>query len=414
MDIQDKNARGADEKVLVTPEGKTWIDTDTYRGRSGIERVVVSPGVTQIFDHAFAFCPDLKSVTLPESLVSLDIGVFEGCSRLEEIVLPEGLHQIGGMRFDDTGAFEGCVSLKRISIPAGTKIGSHTLRSCTALEEVIFGDGPKELPHAVFESCTSLKSIVIPEGVKEIAREAFLGCTSLEHVVLPESLTEIYSEAFSGCTSLEHVVLPESLTWFASEVFSGCTSLKSIVIPEGVERIPDRAFSGCMALCEVTMSESTKFGEQSFEDTPLQARMLKKVEERRAAYRAIKERPRRRLAPEEIYALKTVLIENDLLITALKFSRGYRGLGGSNPSSDWIREVDEQIPLSDLAGKAPYTQFGWYVRAVVDDIVYLTYGLEEDAAIHSFDEDGCYWQGLSAYDTEGSTSIRAVYERVDR
>ena len=376
------------EKDLVIPEGVERIWSDVFKNCDCLESVVLSSKVVQILDHAFANCPNLRRVTLPAELYSIDDGVFAGCSCLEEIDLPEELGEIGSEWGDDhEGAFENCVALRHISIPAGTLIGVRTFRGCTALESVT----------------------IAAKGASEIAEGAFEGCTALKEIVIPQGVQGIQYNAFSGCTSLESVVLPDGLKYIHAWAFENCTALKKIVIPQSVERIDGMAFAGCTALEEVIYSEEhTQLQPDSFENTPVQAGIRARAEEKEAAFRAIKERPRRKLTNEQVRALDKIYIDGNLLISAIFYRSGYRGLGGSNAYSEWITEVDETYSLAELDGKPPQQGFGMYLRAVVDDTVYLTYGLGANAGVYSFNEDGRYEEPYGAYDTQGSITIGAI------
>ncbi len=79
----------------------------------------VPDGVTKIGDHAFEYC-FLTSVTLPDSVTTIDISAFYGCMKLEKINIPDSVTSIG------TYAFYGCENLKSIEIPKSVKtISNH-------------------------------------------------------------------------------------------------------------------------------------------------------------------------------------------------------------------------------------------------------------------------------------------------
>ena len=82
---------------------------------------------------AFAYCKQLTSVTLPDSITSIGGGAFLACSQLTSVTLPESV-----VRIED-GAFSGCTELTSVTFEnpegwyvsedaeAGTRIASSDL-----------------------------------------------------------------------------------------------------------------------------------------------------------------------------------------------------------------------------------------------------------------------------------------------
>ena len=93
---------------------------------------------------------------------------------------------------------------------------------CSAMLEIPFRAGIKELPESVFEGCSSIKSLVIPETVTKISSRAAAGCTDLVTVVLPASLYELADDAFEGCTSIRNIRISEDNKLFYVSEDDGC------------------------------------------------------------------------------------------------------------------------------------------------------------------------------------------------
>ena len=77
----------------------------------------------------------------------------------------------------------------------------------------------------MFYRCASLASVVIPESVTAIGQSAFRGCTALASVVIPDSVTKIAARAFRDCTSLESVSVSRSTKW-DEDAFENCPKVK--------------------------------------------------------------------------------------------------------------------------------------------------------------------------------------------
>lgn len=87
--------------------------------------------VTEIPEEAFSTCR-LRGLILPDSLETIGIGAF-GYNRFEEIVIPDNVKTI------EDGGFEYCSNLKTITLPASlVSIGASAFAS-TVLETVNYG-----------------------------------------------------------------------------------------------------------------------------------------------------------------------------------------------------------------------------------------------------------------------------------
>lgn len=136
--------------------------------RDSIKKIVIEDGVTHIGEYAFSGCKNLTSVTIPNSVTTME-GAFTNCTALTSVTIPNSVENIDG-------AFSKCTQLTTITLPNSiTSIGDHT-----------------------FFGCSSLKSITIPESVKTIGNEAFLGCSSLKSITCKAPIpphSQIYSFA---------------------------------------------------------------------------------------------------------------------------------------------------------------------------------------------------------------------------
>ena len=99
--------------------------SDTNFTREDLIRVVVADGVTAVAASAFYFaapiddgCPNLVSVTLPESVESIEDNAFRNCRALNQINFPDALDYLGEHSFYrakvNTVNLEKCVALTHI------------------------------------------------------------------------------------------------------------------------------------------------------------------------------------------------------------------------------------------------------------------------------------------------------------
>ena len=199
------------------------------------------------------YAPAVKSFDELQYFVNVTsiYSAFEGCSSLTSITIPESVTSI------EDSAFFNCSSLTSINIPEGaTSIGAYTFTGCSSLTSITIPEGVTSIGYAAFAVCSSLTSITIPEGVISIGNHAFSDCSSLTSITIPESVASIEVYTFSGCSSLTSINIPESVVSIKSWAFRDCSSLTSITIPEGVISIGDEAFFNCSSLTSITIPES--------------------------------------------------------------------------------------------------------------------------------------------------------------
>ena len=135
--------------------------------------------VIKIGAKAFAYCDELKSVSLPQTLTQMDEYAFTNCLSLTNIKIPDSVKR---MSYGDFGY---CNNLKTVTLPTG----------CTII------------PGCFFSHSESLNDIHIPWGYEELLLSVFSNCYSLKHIEIPSSVKSIGPECFNNCKSLKRVVL---------------------------------------------------------------------------------------------------------------------------------------------------------------------------------------------------------------
>ena len=244
--------------------------------------------VTSIGEYAFNGC-SLTSVTIPNSVTSIDYEAFFGCGYLTSVTIGNSVTSIGGY------AFSYCRGLTSITIPNSvTSIVSSAFENClldsvtllcpnvgswfsgmNSLRKVVLGDGVTSIDKKAFSNCSSLTSVTIPNSVTKIGDGAFYGCSSLTSVTIPNSVTSIGSSAFGGCNGITSITIPNSVTSIGGYAFYGCSGLTSIDIPNSVTEIGAYAFQYCSGLTSVTIPNSvTSIGGYAFSGCPLESMTL--------------------------------------------------------------------------------------------------------------------------------------------
>jgi len=198
--------------------------------------------VTGISGSAFAYCYDLSSISIPNSVTSIGERAFNCCSSLLLAIIPSSVTEIGER------AFEGCESLTTAAIPDGVKtISNRTFFGCTNLTSLTIGNGVTSIGMSAFAGCR-LTSLVFPNSVTSIGAFAFANCSDITSVTFPNSLKSIGSQAFEGCAKLTSLTIPNSVNSIAYDAFFGCNGLTSFVIDKGNTMYDSR--DNCNAIIE--------------------------------------------------------------------------------------------------------------------------------------------------------------------
>ncbi len=264
-------------KLITYPGGKTGVYTvphtvltlgvGAFEGSSVTG--VVFPENSELITigyRTFINAKSLESMVIPDSMISIDYYAFAYCDNLKTVTIGEN-SQLGGIY---EGAFYNCKSLTSIYIPDGVQeISNYAFFGCTALTDVTYAEGSRV--KGIYKNAfayTGLETIDIPEQVLEIGDYAYAYMVNANVRVLeiPDSVEVIGYRAFFGQTNIEELTMPGTGdTW---EYFFGekLLNLQKVTITRG--EIADRMFAtewlhGTLKTVELR-DGVTKIGREAF------------------------------------------------------------------------------------------------------------------------------------------------------
>ena len=298
--------------ITVTINSSAVMKAGDFKNIFGTQVTTYNIGaeIEELKNALFVGYTNLKTVTLPETLIKIGESAFDQCSALKTITIPSKVNSIGAY------AFAGCSSLNSVtcansvppvcaagvfeSVPTSTcnlyvpKASVNTYKETSpwsdfneivgynVIEKITFadakvkkicvanwdtdGDGELSIEEAaavsnlgwVFEENEEIKTfneLQYFTGLTTITSE-FYDCISLTSVIIPSSVTSIGKDAFHGCSSLTLITIPNSVTNIGESAFEGC-GLTSVTIPNSVTSIGKYAFKGCDNLINVTVESNT-------------------------------------------------------------------------------------------------------------------------------------------------------------
>ncbi len=223
MQIQMREMEEEYREQYVVEDRKTEINRNIGNDEENYARahfIFRSSGNNEVILERCVLCESKMHIPYKVNgkiVAGIGKGAFRRCEKLTSITIPNSIRSI------EQSAFEACSFLESVSLP----------RSVTVIRE------------SVFEACARLKNVLMPSSITEICARAFSGCKSLVSVNLPVNLQNIGAEAFFGCTSLKNFVFPDNLRSIGDGAFSCCTRIQSQTIPRMLNHIGKNAFSSC-------------------------------------------------------------------------------------------------------------------------------------------------------------------------
>ena len=277
--VGDLNYRVNEDGVSVTVTGH--VDGYNATGELVVPESVSYDGqdytVTVIGNIAFMYCFYLTSLTIPNTVTTIEEGAFAYCQGFTgDLVIPNSVVTIEPSAFQICYGFDGTLTLGT----GLTTIGDYAFNDCPGLTGTLYipsnvaSIGGNSFGYCDFEAIevdagnpnydsrndcnaiittstneliTGCKNTVIPNTVTAIGENAFKGITGMTSLNIPNSVTSIGDGAFAFCFDLTgDLTIPNSVKTIGAGAFFQCEGFNgTLTIGESVRYIGDYAFRQC-------------------------------------------------------------------------------------------------------------------------------------------------------------------------
>ena len=172
-----------------------WEEKLSVAGFKGICPATIAAGdwpegVESIYDYAFTYCDDLRSVEFPASFSRINAGTFAACRALESITFPATNEHEEGLEVGHN-AFALCTNLHSVTLRGPLNVTMEAFGGCSGLTTVVVEGGVNFWGDGIFAR-TGVRSIVLPENMGDVTSGAFAGNDGIFTVYVPRSAEDKY------------------------------------------------------------------------------------------------------------------------------------------------------------------------------------------------------------------------------
>ncbi|MCM1130257.1 MAG: leucine-rich repeat protein [Roseburia sp.] len=252
------------------PETLKYIGVDCFYGCMALEEIDLSY-VEQIEMQAFAYCTELKKVTLGEKLTTLAESVFFGCEKLAEInldyivIFEAGcLHKtaithlnISAAKIIESRAFYGMSSVTNVVAPNVEVVEEYGFYGCDHLEELELPSLKQVGANAFY--ATKIKEFLITNNLSTVDYLSFMGTLELKGFYAYDNTQKVSSKVFDYVVvdkGVLYVELPSG--GYVLSAYPYAKDSKEFSVMEGTERIEYYACSGNVYLEKLTLPSTLK------------------------------------------------------------------------------------------------------------------------------------------------------------
>lgn len=240
---------------IVVEEGNP-----NYDSREGCNALIETASNKLLYGTPSSFIPNsiatigvaamthlnVTTLTIPNSVTTIEDGAFSGCTELTSVYIGTGLEHIGENIFNE------CNQLKTVEINSNALVSKNYTSEEINVSGLLWG--------------SSVEEIILGENVTSVGEHAFVR-GNFKSLKMSDNLTTIGDNAFWECPKLTSIEFSNNLEYIGQWAFAGCMELPSVTIPRSVKCIDLIAFQWCNKLTKVEVNSNevvSRDGEQFY------------------------------------------------------------------------------------------------------------------------------------------------------
>jgi hypothetical protein len=266
---------------------RTTIGDTVFYRCTGLTSVIFGSEshLTDFGETAFEGCISLASITIPNTITTINRRAFKDCRSITSISIPESVTTIGDNAFANISAtavvsFLGNIPNINATVfanllsPISSALYARTLYYRTNTNNVFFGSlmFTTEFSYSVdaFNNATitSIKYDVLGRLDIPSTIAGYPVTSIITDITRPNFYTSSSNVFLSNTSSNAlQIIIPNSVTYIGDYVFNNCSKLNSISIPNSVTTIGENAFSNCRAMSSITFAADSRLltiGKEAF------------------------------------------------------------------------------------------------------------------------------------------------------
>lgn len=219
---------------IIIPDGTDTVCFAAFEGCTSIKEITIPESLSVLGNYAFKDCVSVEKINYDAINLNSDetrTTAFENCGTATDgfevvfsdsvVNIPEGLFE-GRYEYHWNDATEECEICGIASSHYCRYNVSPNIRSITV------GSNVKTIGYGAFCDNETLTDLNFNATNCDVASCAFTGCSALSNVVIGEGVTKIPSDFITGCSAVVDVVIPESVKEIGDFAFSNNYALVTV------------------------------------------------------------------------------------------------------------------------------------------------------------------------------------------